>query len=104
MRTLALLTCALALSSSAALAAPRLQEMRGCVTVVTAINGEKCTLLQTSDGNHHLLIGRRLPPGDGGAVVLVRGRQVIGGNCPMRIIVSTFQVKRWNFTRLLCPR
>ncbi len=100
MRTLALLTVALVLSGSAALA----DELRGCVTVQKAINGEKCTLLRTTDGNEHLLIGRRLPPGGGGAVVLVRGKQAFGGNCPMRIIVNTFEVTSWNFTRLLCPR
>jgi hypothetical protein len=103
MRTTVLLVCALAVSSSAALAAPRLEEMRGCVTVRKDLDGRKCTLLRASDGNHHELIGRRLPPPGSGAVVLVRGKHA-NGKCALRIIVSGFAVKRWNFTRQICPR
>jgi|tagenome__1003787_1003787.scaffolds.fasta_scaffold17900204_1 hypothetical protein len=104
MRKSALLASALVLSSTAALAAPALEEMRGCVTVVKTHEGRKCTLLRTPDGNEHLLVGRRLPPAGGGAVVLVRGQRTFGGNCPLRIIVSSFEVRNWNFTRMLCPR
>jgi hypothetical protein len=104
MRKSILLACALIASSSAALAAPRLEEMRGCVTVATTMDGRKCTLLRAEDGNEHLLVGRRLPPAGGGAVVLVRGKRSVGGNCPLRIIVSSFEVRRWTFTRQICPR
>lgn len=103
MRTVALLACALALSSSAALAAPKLQELRGCVTVEKLTDGRTCTLLRTNDGNHHVLVGRNLPPDGGGAVVLVRGKKADAG-CPIRLITTGFAVKSWNFTRMICPR
>ena len=98
MRRLALITCALALSSSAALAA----EMRGCVTEITLSDGRKCILLQTRDGNHHDLVGRNLPPGGGDAVILVRGKRAFG-TCPSRLVVSGFQVRSWGPTRVPCP-
>jgi hypothetical protein len=103
MRKSVLLACALILSSSAAFAAPKLEELRGCVTVHPLADGKKCVMLRTPDGNEHALSGRRLPPGGGGAVVLVRGKRGFG-SCPLRIIVSGFEVKSWTFTRMLCPR
>lgn len=104
MRTIALLVCALALTSGDALAAAAKKvKASGCVDTFGA-----CLLLRTSGNGGFFLTGSNLPPPGGPKQVTVQG-QLSGETgsflCPTRLIIQgNIAVAGWKATRRNCPR